>query len=170
MVSSWVWYKFICHSFSSPSQSINFLPPFALLLAPWNPRSFGVITIRTSEKKKLYTSLLTQVQREKANLPAKISFVSSPVAGFHTEVITRFAHHPSRKVFQVCSIEHILWARQSLNKGKVFMLSCICRIWFVYFHKFTILWMRSKREEEAKQTWLILFHLFKLKGTSNKIF
>lgn len=107
--------------------------------------------------------------QKKANLPAKIAFVSCPVVGFHTEVITRFAHHPSRKVFQVCSIEHILWARQSLNKGKVFMLSCICRIWFVYFHKFTVLWIRSERGEEAKTNALVLSHVFKLKETLNKI-
>lgn len=43
----------------------------------------------------------------KADLPAEIAFLSSPV-GFHTEVVTRFAHHPGRKVFQVCCIEHIL--------------------------------------------------------------
>lgn len=44
---------------------------------------------------------------EKANLPAQIAFVSCPVVGFHTEVITRLAHHLSRKVFQVCPIQHI---------------------------------------------------------------
>lgn len=45
---------------------------------------------------------------EKANIPGKIAFVSSPVAGFNTEVITRLAHHASRKVFQVCPIQHVL--------------------------------------------------------------
>lgn len=143
------------------SQSVNFLPAFALLLASRSPRPFGVTTIRTLKKNSLCLSL-TRVQREKANLPAKIAFVSGPIVGFHTEVITRFAHHPSRQVFQVCSIEHILWARQSLNKGKVFTLSCICRIRFVYFHKFTVLWMRSKRRE-AKINPLILLHFLSLK-------
>lgn len=51
---------------------------------------------------------MTEYSYTHLNVPAKIAFVSSPVVGFHTEVITRFAHHPSRKVFQVCSIEHIL--------------------------------------------------------------
>lgn len=141
---------------------------FALLLAPWSPRPFLVWP--QEPKKKMFMSESSYTHSEKANLPAKIVFVSSPVVGFHTEVITRFAHHPSRKVFQVCSIKHILWARQSLNKGKVFTLSCICRIWFVYFHKFTVLWMRNKRREEAKTNPVILSHLFKLKGTLNKIF
>lgn len=134
------------------------------------PQTFWCDHNKNLKKKTSLCLSLTHIQREKANLPAKIAFVSSPVVVFYTEVITRFAHQPSRKVFQVCSIEHILWARQSLNKGKVLTLSCICRIWFVYFHKFTVLWMRRKGGEEAKTNTLILLHLFKFKGTLNKIF
>lgn len=113
---------------------------------------------------------MTEYSYTHLNVPAKIAFVSSPVVGFHTEVITRFAHHPSRKVFQVCSIEHILWTRQSLNQGKVFTLSCICSVWFVYFHKFTFLWIRRERGEEGKINPLILSHLFKLRGAFCLIF
>jgi len=97
---------------------------------------------------------------EKAKIPVKIGFVSSPAISFHTEVITRFAHHPSRKVFQVCSVEHILWTRQSLNQGKVFTLSCICRIWFVYFHKFTFLWIRRERGRGRKDKFTDIIPFF----------